>query len=192
MQQMVYGDGDGELMTSLSGALDVIAHELTHAVTEYTSGLIYQDESGALNESWSDALGVAVEGRNWQVGEEIWTPGIEGDALRDMSDPTLSGDPAHYRDYVHTSDDNGGVHTNSGIPNKAFYNFATGIDSRLNAAKVWYVAARDYMVPNTDFSGARVATLLACKDLFGESSTQFAALRNAWTAVGIEEKVRNY
>lgn len=186
MGQMVYGDGDGELMISLSGSLDVIGHELTHAVTQYTSALVYKDQSGALNESWSDALGVTIGGKsNWKIGEEIWTPAIEGDALRYMDDPHLGGQPAHMSEYVQTTKDNGGVHTNSGIPNKAFYNFATAIGSRLDAAKVWYTASRDYMTKNTDFAAARAATLSACKALYGESSTNYKKLQDAWTQVGV-------
>ena len=95
---MVYGDGDGVTFTSLSGGIDVIGHELTHAVTEYSSDLIYQNESGALNEAISDVFGTLVEfydNRNpdWEIGEDIYTPGKAGDALRSMSDPTKYGDP---------------------------------------------------------------------------------------------------
>ncbi|RXT03688.1 M4 family metallopeptidase [Ammoniphilus sp. CFH 90114] len=184
--QMVYGDGDGELMTSLSGALDVVAHEITHAVIQYTADLIYQDQSGALNESWADALGTAIENENWLLGEEIWTPGIEGDALRYMDDPELGDQPGHMDQYVVTHLDNGGVHINSGIPNKAFYHFAEAIGSRVEAGKVWYLALRDYMTPNTDFSGARAATLLACEELYGKGSDAYQSLQTAWTNVGIE------
>ncbi|PWK11255.1 M4 family metallopeptidase [Tumebacillus permanentifrigoris] len=185
MGQMVYGDGDGTEMVSLSGALDVIGHELTHAVTEYTSGLIYKNQSGALNESWSDALGVAIENKNWLVGEDIWTPAVDGDALRYMDTPSLGKQPEKMSQYVVTTKDNGGVHTNSGIPNKAFYLFATSLGSRVDAAKVWYAASRDYMTQTTDFSGARAATLLACQDLYGQGSTQYTALQAAWTAVEV-------
>ncbi|WFA17135.1 peptidase M4 family protein [Paenibacillus mucilaginosus] len=185
--QMVYGDGDGVHMSSLAGGLDVVAHELTHAVTEYTSGLIYQGQSGALNESWSDAMAAAIENRNWLIGEDIWTPGVPGDALRYMDQPELGDQPGHMRDYYYAdlNDDNGGVHTNSGIPNKAFYHFATAIGSRVNAGKIWYSASLNYMAPNTDFSGARAATLAACRDAYGEQSREYTALQAAWTAVGV-------
>ncbi|TCP57637.1 thermolysin [Tumebacillus sp. BK434] len=182
---MTYGDGDGKNFRAFSGALDVIAHELTHGVTEYTSGLVYQNQSGALNESWSDAMGAVIEGRNWLLGEDIVLPGYGKAAFRSMSDPGAYGDPAHMSQYVNTSADNGGVHTNSGIPNKAFYNFATAIGSRDIAGKIWYIASRDYMTSSTNFSGARAATLSACAALYGTGSSYYSALQNAWTAVGI-------
>jgi len=183
--KMVYGDGDGSVFIALSGSFDVIAHELTHAVTEYTSGLVYRDQSGALNESWSDAMAAAIEGRNWDIGEDVYTPNKNGDALRSMSSPNAYGDPEHMSQFVVTTSDNGGVHTNSGIPNKAFYNFATSINSREIAAKVWYTASRDYMTSSTNFSGARAATLQAAAALYGAGSAVHTAVGNAWSAVGV-------
>ncbi|MCX7569652.1 M4 family metallopeptidase [Tumebacillus sp. DT12] len=183
--QMTYGDGDGVNFRAFSGALDVVAHELTHGVTEYTSGLVYQNQSGALNESWSDALGATIDSNDWLMGEDICLPGGTYTAFRSMQDPTLYGDPAHMNDYINTTDDNGGVHSNSGIPNKAFYNFATAIGSRNNAAKVWYTASRDYMTSSTNFSGARAATLQAASALYGSGSSTYTALQNAWSAVGV-------
>jgi bacillolysin len=183
--QMVYGDGDGTVFTSLSGSYDVIAHELTHAVTEYTSNLEYLNQSGALNESWSDAMATVMDGDDWLIGEDVYTPGTSGDALRNMQDPAAEGQPAHMSQYVNTTSDNGGVHTNSGIPNKAFYNFATGIGSRAIAGKVWYTASRDYMTSTTNFSGARAATLQAVAALYGTSSSYYTALQNAWSNVGV-------
>ena len=183
--QMVYGDGDGVVFTSLSGSYDVIAHELTHAVTEYTSNLVYQNQSGALNESWSDAMAAVMDGDDWLIGEDVYTPGTPGDALRSMSNPSAYGDPEHMNQYVNTTSDNGGVHTNSGIPNKAFYNFATSIGSRAIAGKIWYTASRDYMTSTTNFSGARAATLQAAAALYGTSSSYYTALQNAWSAVGV-------
>jgi bacillolysin len=183
--QMVYGDGDGVTFIALSGALDVVAHELTHAVTEYTSNLTYSYQSGALNESWSDAMASVIDSNDWLIGEDVYTPGTAGDALRSMSNPTLYGQPAHMNNYVNTSSDNGGVHINSGIPNKAFYNFATSIGSRTIAGKIWYTASRDYMTSSTNFSGARAATLQACAALYGSGSSYYTALQNAWSAVGV-------
>ncbi|ARU60629.1 hypothetical protein CBW65_05675 [Tumebacillus avium] len=182
---MVYGDGDGVNFRSFSAGLDVIAHELTHGVTEFTSGLVYQDQSGALNESWSDAMGAAIEGNNWLMGEDLTLPAYGYVGFRSMSDPNSYGDPAHMSQYVNTTNDNGGVHTNSGIPNKAFYNFATAIGSRSIAAKIWYTASRDYMTANTNFSGARAATLQAAAALYGSGSSTYSALANAWSAVGV-------
>jgi Zn-dependent metalloprotease len=170
-KQMTYGDGDGQVFIALSGGFDVVAHELTHGVTEHTSGLVYRDQSGALNESWSDALAAVIEGSNWLIGEDVYTPGKNGDALRSMSNPNEFGDPSHMNQYVNTSSDNGGVHTNSGIPNKVFYNLATSINSRAIAGKIWYTASRDYMTSRTNFSGARAATLQAAAALYGSGST---------------------
>jgi len=183
--KMTYGDGDGVTFRAFSAALDVVAHELTHGVTEYTSGLIYSNQSGALNESWSDVAGAVVDADDWLCGEDIYTPNTPGDGLRDLANPAANGQPAHMSQYVYTSSDNGGVHTNSGIPNKAFYNFATAIGSRTIAGKIWYVASRDYMTASTNFSGARAATLQATAALYGSTSSYYTALQNAWTAVGV-------
>jgi len=182
---MTYGDGDGVLMVALSGGLDVIAHELTHGVTDYESDLVYKDQSGALNESWSDAFGAIVDSKDWTMGEDIYTPGTAGDAFRDLSDPTRYNDPAHMNQYIYTTEDNGGVHSNSGIPNKAFYNLATAIGSRNVAGKIWYKANTDYMTTSTNFSGARAATLQAAADLYGSGSSYYTAVANAWSAVGV-------
>jgi bacillolysin len=183
--QMVYGDGDGSTFIALSGGYDVVAHELTHAVTEYTANLTYSYQSGALNESWSDAMASVMDSGDWLIGEDVYTPGVSGDALRSMSNPTLYGQPAHMNNYVNTSSDNGGVHINSGIPNKAFYNFATSIGSRDIAGRIWYKALSSYMTSSTNFSGARAATLQACAALYGSGSSYYTALQNAWSAVGV-------
>ena len=121
----------GATFTSLSGGIDVIGHELTHAVTENSSDLIYQNESGAFNEAISDIFGTLVEfydNRNpdWEIGEDIYTPGQAGDALRSMSDPAKYGDPDHYSKRYTGSSDNGGVHPTSGIINKQAYLLANG------------------------------------------------------------------
>ncbi|HEU4963237.1 MAG TPA: M4 family metallopeptidase [Bacilli bacterium] len=187
--QMVYGDGDGSTFTYFSGALDVVGHEITHAVTERSANLVYQGQSGALNESWSDAMGNLIETKsdpNWLVGEDIYTPGTPGDSLRSMSNPGIYGDPGHMDDYVYTSSDNGGVHTNSGIPNHAFYLFVTSSGvTEAQAGKVWYRALTQYMTSNSQFVDARVATIQAATDLYGASSTVTTAVTNAWTNVGV-------
>ncbi|SDY67519.1 M4 family metallopeptidase [Thermoactinomyces sp. DSM 45892] len=188
--QMVYGDGDGgDRYAYLSGALDVVAHEITHGVTERTADLVYEGQSGALNESWSDVFGNLIENKSdpeWLCGEDIITPNIPGDALRSMSDPNKYGDPDHMRDYVNTTEDHGGVHTNSGIPNKAFYLFVTtsGV-TRDNAAKVWYRALSQYLTSNSKFIDARNATIQSATDLFGAGSKEVSAVTNAWNKVGV-------
>jgi bacillolysin len=183
--QMVYGDGDGVQFIALSGGYDVVAHELTHAVTENTSGLVYSNQSGALNESWSDAMASVMDSGDWLIGEDVYTPGTAGDALRSMSNPGAYGQPASMSQYVNTTSDNGGVHTNSGIPNKAFYNFATAIGSRTIAGKIWYTASRDYLTSNATFSSARAATLSATAALYGTGSSYYTALQTAWSNVGV-------
>ena len=136
-EQMTYGDGDTPATCKpLSGGLDVIGHELTHGVTEFTSGLIYENESGALNESFSDMMGNTTEfyadraGRDpaaapdWLIGEDVIPAGPYGGSeagFRDMGDPRADGDPDHYSERYTGTSDNGGVHTNSGIPNHAYY-----------------------------------------------------------------------
>ena len=132
--QMMYGDGDGTTFIPLSAGLDVIGHELTHAVTEHTANLVYKDEPGALNESLSDIMGVMVEKKSWDLGADIYTPGKPGDALRSLKDPASipnplkpgEGYPDHYsKRYIGTKD-NGGVHINSSINNKAAYLVSEG------------------------------------------------------------------
>ena len=182
--QMVYGDGDGTTFTSLSGALDVIAHELTHAVTERTAGLQYQYQSGALNESISDTFGVFLDKEDYLIGEDVYTPKKAGDALRSLSNPSLYGQPENMNNYVNTTSDNGGVHTNSGIPNKAAYLTISklGVDI---SQKIYYRALTVYLSPQSDFSDARAALLAAAADLYGTGSTQYNAVSSAWTQVGV-------
>ena len=132
--QMMYGDGDGKTFIPLSAGLDVIGHELTHAVTEHTANLVYKNESGALNESLSDIMGVMVEKKSWDLGADIYTPGKPGDALRSLKDPASipnplkpgEGYPDHYNKRYTGTADNGGVHINSSINNKAAYLVSEG------------------------------------------------------------------
>lgn len=208
--QLVYGDGDGTTFTPLGNALDVGAHELTHAVTTYSANLVYSNESGALNEATSDIMASAVEAwkdgavssDTWKVGEDIYTPGTAGDALRSMADPTASGDSDYYPTRYTGTADGGGVHTNSGIANLAFKLMVTGGThprgkttvnvTALNAtattsinmgAKIWYRALTVYMNSTTNFSAARTATAQAATDLYG--ATAAASVNAAWDAVGV-------
>jgi thermolysin len=197
--QMVYGDGDGVQFTSLSGGLDVIAHELTHAVTDTTADLIYQNESGAINESMSDIFGTIVEyhannNPDWQIGEDIYTPGTAGDALRSMADPTLNGDPDHYSKRYTGTGDNGGVHINSGISNKAAYLLANGgthygvtVSGIGNAktADIFYRTLTQYLTPSSNYSHYRVSTVQAATDLYGAASAEVASVKAAFSAVGV-------
>lgn len=194
--QMVYGDGDGVQSVALSGGLDVIGHEMTHGVDDYEAGLIYENQSGALNESFSDVFGTFIEfyaqssKADYLIGEDIWTPNKAGDALRSMADPTLYGDPDNMSGYVNSPNtqagDWGGVHTNSGIPNKACYLTAT--NSAIGVAKaeqIYYRALCNYLTSSSDFHAARVALAQAAADLYGAGSAEVAAVNSAWTAVGV-------
>ncbi|GGE70220.1 M4 family metallopeptidase [Priestia taiwanensis] len=198
--QMVYGDGDGTTFTSLSGGLDVIAHELTHAVTERTSNLIYRNESGALNESISDIFGTLLEfhtnnNPDYLIGEDIYTPNTPGDAFRSMSDPTAYGDPDHYSKRFTGTGDNGGVHINSGIINKAAYLLAvggthynvsvTGIGNE-KMGQIFYRANTTYFTASTTFSQARAGLVQAAADLFGANSQEVNSVKQAFNAVGVQ------
>jgi hypothetical protein len=200
--QLVFGDGDGKVFVRFTKPVDVLGHELTHAVTQYAAGLTYEDQSGALNESVSDVfgsclkqrlLGQSVEEADWLIGEGIFAPGVRGKALRSMAapgtaydDPSLGKDPqvAHMKDYVHTKEDNGGVHTNSGIPNKAFHLAATGMggSSWDGAGKVWYAALTSGIGKDTDFAAFAVATVTAARAVSTEAE---AAVTKAWQGVGV-------
>ena len=201
----VYGDGDGQLFKRFTIAVDVIGHELTHGVTQHTSNLNYSNQPGALNESFSDVFGSLVKQRqrgqaaadaDWLIGEGLFTSNVKGSALRSMKepgtaydDPVLGKDPqpGHIRDYVQTSEDNGGVHINSGIPNHAFYLTAVAIGGFAweKAGKIWYVAARDKFANNTDFQAAANLTYQVAGELYGASSPEQQAVQYGWDGVGI-------
>ncbi|WP_139491815.1 M4 family metallopeptidase [Brevibacillus dissolubilis] len=191
---MVYGDGDGVTFRPFSYAIDVTAHEFTHGVTEKTAGLIYQNESGALNESISDIFAVMVDRGDWLIGEDIYTPATAGDALRSLSNPAAYGDPDHYSKRYTGTADNGGVHTNSGINNKAAYLLSdggthygvtvTGI-GRAATEKIYYRALTLYMTASTNFAGMRQAAIQAASDLYGATSTQVNSVKQAYSAVGV-------
>lgn len=192
--QMCYGDGDGTTFIPLSGSLDVVAHELTHAVTQYSADLEYRNQSGALNESMSDVFGVIVEyevlGDSdwWRLGEDVYTPGNPDDALRDMKNPELYDQPAHMDNYQNVTYDNGGVHINSGIPNKAFYLIADSIGFD-KTGDIYYKALTQYLTTRSDFTDARNALLQSAADLYGSSSNEYAVVGNSYAAVGIGEPI---
>ena len=195
-QQMVYGDGDGSTFGPFSEALDVVAHELTHAVTERESDLVYQYQSGALNESLSDIFAALVDADDWMIGEDIYTPGIPGDALRYMDNPPMGNQPDHMDDYLNTSSDNGGVHTNSGIPNKAAFLMADGgthhgitvtAMGREAMGRVFYAANLYYLQSNDGFIEARQATIDAVRSEFPGDVQKENTVQAAWNAVGVAD-----
>ncbi|MDQ3281578.1 MAG: M4 family metallopeptidase [Acidobacteriota bacterium] len=207
--QMVYGDGDGTQFAPLAKSFDVDAHELTHAVTQYSANLTYSNESGALNEATSDIMSAAAEAwkngavnsNTWKVGEDVYTPATAGDALRYMNDPAAGGDYDYYPTRYTGTSDNGGVHSNSGIANLAFYLMtmggthprskttvvvpalnATATTSISMASKIWYRALTVYMTSSSGFSAARTATSKAATDLYGAAAAD--SVNKAWDAVG--------
>lgn len=182
--QFVFGDGDGSQSGPLGMGLDVVAHEYTHAVTQYTADLVYSNQPGALNESLSDVFAAMVDRNDWWIGEDVWTPSTPNDALRYMDDPTLGNQPAHMDDYQNVPYDNGGVHINSGIPNKACYNIATDI-GRAKTEQIYYYALANLMTSNDDFSMARSHLVEAATQLYGAGSAEVAAVEAGFDAVGI-------
>jgi bacillolysin len=197
-QFMVFGNGDGNDFSDLAGALDVTAHEMSHGVIENTAGLVYEFQSGALNEHFADAFGAATEffatpgSADWLLGEDVTTPGINGDALRNMMDPAASNvafggqQPTHMSEFrnLNANQDNGGVHINSGIPNRAFYLTCTALDVA-RGERIWYRALSQYLMRNSQFVDFRRATIQAATDLFGGGSAEVAAVTNAMNTVGI-------
>ena len=203
--QMVYGDGDGEIFQRFTKSIDVIGHELTHGVTQFTANLEYQDQPGALNESISDVFGYLVKQRvlnqtaeqaDWLIGEGLFTANVKGVALRSMKapgtaydDPVLGKDPqpAHMDNLYTGTRDNGGVHINSGIPNRAFYLAATEIGGYAweKAGKIWYTALTTRLKPDSDFADAANITIEIAGQLYGEDSPEHNAVRNGWQTVGV-------
>jgi len=202
-QRMTYGDGDGSQFTVLTG-IDVCGHEIVHGLTSNTANLAYQNESGALNESFSDIFGNSIERWarptqwDWIMGEDI-TP--SGNGIRNMANPGAFGDPDTYGGpawYTGTGD-NGGVHTNSGVGNYWYYLLCQGgagtndISNAYNVAGIGIASASEiafrgltvYFTSSTNYANARTLTIQAATDLFGNCSQEVASTTNAWYAVGV-------
>ncbi|WP_225801252.1 M4 family metallopeptidase [Streptomyces sp. NK15101] len=208
-REMLFGDGDGKEFTDLTGSPEVIYHELAHGVTDYTSGFEYHNQSGALNESMSDVFGSLVkqwslkqtaDEADWLIGADVWTPGINGDAMRSMKDPGRAYDnpqfgkdpqPDRMSRFIHLPDtrkgDYGGVHYNSGIPNKAFYLTAVRIGGFAweAAGTIWYESLRASGAEDRfqDFAGT---TFQKAGELFGTGSAEQSAVLSAWQEVEVE------
>jgi bacillolysin len=212
---MVFGEGlpdeyviasTGQHVNYFAGALDIVAHELTHGITGYTSQLEYLNESGALDESFSDMMGTSVEffyqtpgtglrHADYLIGEDVITPG----GVRSMSNPASFGDPDHYTQRFQGTEDNGGVHTNSAIPNQVFYlaieggtNRTSGLSvqgvggaNRDQIEKTFYRAFTQMLPSNATFHTARTATIQSARDLYGAGSPAETAVTQAWTALGV-------
>ncbi|MER7763001.1 M4 family metallopeptidase [Streptomyces sp. NPDC097619] len=204
-EQMVFGDGDGEIFLDFTLPVDVIGHELAHGVTQYTANLSYFGQSGALNESMSDVFGSLIKqytlgqsagDADWLIGAGLFAPGVEGTALRSMKAPGTAYDddvlgkdpqPATMDDYVTTGRDNGGVHINSGIPNHAFYLLATALGGPAweRAGRIWYdtLTGGELGVKATFKDFARL-TVAAAATRYGLGEEHEAVVK-AWSRVGV-------
>jgi Zn-dependent metalloprotease len=210
-QQMVYGDGDEDLpiaqrlFNRFTISMDVIGHELTHGVTQFEANLTYNQQSGALNESFSDVfgslvkqykLGQTADQADWIIGQGLFTPNVKGVGIRSMkapgtayNDPVLGKDPqpANMKDYNNTVSDNGGVHINSGIPNHAFYLIATELGGNAweKAGLIWYTTLKDKLQSNSNFQNCADLTYLVAGEKFGAGSLEQKAVLKGWADVGI-------
>lgn len=210
-EQMVYGDGDEDLpggqrlFNRFTIAMDVIGHELTHGVTQFSANLMYMNQPGALNESFSDVFGSLVKQKHlgqlakdadWIIGQGLFTANVKGVGIRSMKapgtaydDPILGKDPQpdNIQNYINTTDDNGGVHLNSGIPNHAFYLTAVEIGGFAweKAGKIWYTALSQKIQPSSNFQDAANLTYTAAGDLYGNNSLEQLAVAKGWSGVGI-------
>lgn len=199
--QMVYGDGDNRNASNLAGGYDVVAHEISHAITTNTSNLAYRGESGALNEAFSDIMATYAESVtqpekfDWLIGEDVWTPGVDGDALRYMNNPKKDGRSYDYYPERYTgSEDNGGVHMNSGIANLAFYLLSEGgkhprkggVDVKgigiETAIQLFYNTFTKRLVSSSNFRDARNGMI---KEAQSHSAEVQQAVADAWSAVGV-------
>ena len=199
---MVYGDGDGQTFGPLAGCLDVVAHEMTHGVIEHSANLIYENQSGALSESFADVFAAMVDGDDWTIGENctVAAPGY----LRNMKNPALglSKQPTRMSEYVNLPNteagDNGGVHINSGIPNRAAYLIAEGLSAeglgtsigRAKTGQIFYRALTTYLTASAQFVDARRATIQSADDLYGANTAEVQAVTAAWDAVEVTDNNR--
>lgn len=203
--QMVYGDGDGELFNRFTIALDIIGHELAHGITQYEAALVYKGQPGALNESFSDVFGSLIkqyklkqtaDQADWLVGEGLLTSNVNGKAIRSMKEPGTAFDdkvlgkdpqPGHMDQMYTGTADNGGVHINSGIPNRAFYLAATAIGGYAweKAGRIWYLALTERLRQSSDFKAAANATISIATELYGINSNEYKAVQSAWKTVGV-------
>ena len=202
--EIVLGDGDGKIFSNFSKSLDVLAHELAHGITQFSANFKYSGQSGALHEHFSDVFGSAITqhaaGQNannadWLIGNEIMGPELYGESLRSMSEPGTAYDnsllgkdlqPAHMDNYYKGSGDNFGVHINSGILNKAFYQASMEISTE-KTARIWYNALQK-LWPNANFNDAvkiivETTRYMVKEELVPQGATQ--KVRTAFREVGL-------
>lgn len=189
-----YGNG-GNAFRPLAASLDVAGHEMTHGVVQNTANLEYRNESGAINESMADIFGFMMDQEDWKIGEDIVNPDVfPSGALRNLEDPNQGGSslgdrgyqPAHVDDQFTGSQDNGGVHINSGIPNHAFFLLASQIGND-NAANIFFLALSKYLTRFSRFIDLRLACEQSAIDLFGNGSNELTQTSTAFSQVGIME-----
>ena len=211
-EQMVYGDGDEDLpeaeclFNRFTIAIDIMGHELTHGVTQFEAKLQYFQQPGALNESMSDVFGSLVKQyqlqqiaseADWIIGAGLLTSNVNGVGIRSMKapgtaydDPVLGKDPqpGHMKDYVNTINDNGGVHINSGIPNRAFYVTAVELGGFAweRAGQIWYVTLRDKLTATSKFQDCANLTYQTAGQLYGAGSIEQLAVKKGWAEVGLD------
>jgi Zn-dependent metalloprotease len=204
-RQMLYGDGDGKIFNRFTKALDVVGHELTHGVTQHTAALDYHDQSGALNEHFSDVIGMLVkqyslkltaDKSDWLVGAGLFTKAINGQAIRSMKAPGTAYDdkllgkdpqPATMKDYKLQQADAGGVHVNSGIPNRAFYlvSAALGGNAWEIAGRIWYESVTKKLKHDAQFQQCADATYAVAVERYGPASNAAKAVAAGWAEVGL-------
>jgi Zn-dependent metalloprotease len=203
--EMTFGDGDGVVFSGFAGSLDVVAHELAHGITQFTAGLVYKNQPGALNEHFSDVFGTAVTqwaagespaDADWLIGDEIMGPDLYGEALRSMAhpgqafdNPIIGGDNqrAHMDDLYTGTADNGGVHWNSGIPNRAFHLTSIELGDTIAAARIWYHALQ-HLAADATFTQAAERIVESARVLVKSGEVRKGApqiVRGAFAAVGI-------
>ncbi|WP_104202338.1 M4 family metallopeptidase [Billgrantia saliphila] len=205
-RQMVFGDGDGELFNRFTIAVDIVAHELAHGVIEHEAALVYAYQAGALNESLADVFGSlakqyrdrqSAEEADWLIGAGLFTDRVAGHALRSMAEPGTAYDdpllgrdpqPGHMNDFVETQDDHGGVHINSGIPNRAYHHAAVSLGGYAweSVGPVWYDTLIDpRLASDCEFIAFAELTIDNASRRFGSSSREVAAVHEAWRGVGV-------
>lgn len=204
-ERIIYGAGDGKRFLRFTSSLAVAAHEMSHGVLSFSSDLEYDGEPGALNESFCDVMGIAVDhftkqtsvtdGR-WSIGGELLGSALAGlrgirtfEAEPAFKDHPIIGtdpQPKHMRDFVTTNKDRGGVHINSGIPNHAFYLAAQAIGGNVweRSAKIWFEAFTNVLNKRASFLQAAQATTSTARQQYGEIEER--AVADAWRAVGID------
>jgi Zn-dependent metalloprotease len=205
-RQMIYGDGDRMLFNRFTAAIDIIGHELTHGVTQYAANLGYNGETGALNEHISDAFGILIKQyaydqlakqSDWVIGHGLFTASVNGRGLRSLADPGSAYDdpvlgrdpqPAHMRDYVVTTEDNGGVHINSGIPNRAFYLVASEASTYAwdLTGRIWYTALTSGLSSRATFADFAGVTIAAAARICGRGRRVHRLVIDAWASVGVK------